>query len=60
MQVDVLLPGVLREHAGGADELRLDLPDDCDVAGRRRGDGWTTGPSSAAGCATRRGRCAGT
>ncbi|GAA4345482.1 MoaD/ThiS family protein [Angustibacter luteus] len=33
MQVDVLLPGVLREHAGGADELRLTLPDDCDVTG---------------------------
>jgi molybdopterin converting factor small subunit len=31
MQVQVLLPGVLREHAQGADEVRLDLADGADV-----------------------------
>ena len=32
MVVDVLLPGVLREHAGGHDTLRLDLADGATVA----------------------------
>ena len=32
LHVDVLLPGVLREHAGGADELHLELADGADVA----------------------------
>ena len=27
LAVDVLLPGVLREHAGGADEVRVEVPD---------------------------------
>ncbi|WP_426561607.1 ubiquitin-like small modifier protein 1 [Angustibacter sp. McL0619] len=31
MQVQVLLPGVLREHAQGADEVRLELADGADV-----------------------------
>jgi molybdopterin converting factor small subunit len=32
MQVEVLLPGVLREHADGHDDVRLDLPDSATVA----------------------------
>ncbi|KQX70039.1 molybdopterin synthase sulfur carrier subunit [Angustibacter sp. Root456] len=33
MVVDVQLPGVLREHAGGQDVVRLELADDATVAG---------------------------
>ncbi|HEX3005008.1 MAG TPA: ubiquitin-like small modifier protein 1 [Angustibacter sp.] len=33
MVVDVLLPGVLREHAGGHDVVHLDLADGATVAG---------------------------
>ncbi|GAB3595301.1 MoaD/ThiS family protein [Angustibacter peucedani] len=32
MHVVVLLPGVLREHAAGADELHLEVPDAAAVA----------------------------
>ena len=32
MQVEVLLPGVLREHADGGDDVRLDLPETATVS----------------------------